>query len=249
MDYMVLVKIVAIYFIILLIMKFMGKREIGQLSLFDFAVILIIADIAVSGLEAKDEFYIYILGIVILGVIQKALAYFGLKVPGVRTFLDGKQSVIIIDGKLNIKEMQKQSYNMDDLIIQMRLKNIRSISEIRYLILESNGEISTFLFEDFKSGEETANPVSSKTQNIVASNSIGEAVSNKNSKNSSNEEEIYPFPVVISGKIDKENLKILNLTEEYVEKQIRKKGYKDIKEVYYASYEKGGLFIAETCDF
>jgi len=148
-EYLVIIKIVAIYFIILLVMKFMGKREIGQLSLFDFIVILIIADISVSGMESEGQFFTHILGIFILGIIQKVLAFLSLRFQPIRSFFDGKQSLIIIEGKINIKEMRKQNYNIDDLIIQMRLKNIRSISEIRYLILEANGEISTFLFDDY----------------------------------------------------------------------------------------------------
>lgn len=244
MDYLILVRIVAIYFIILFIMKFMGKREIGQLSLFDFAVILIIADIAVSGLDADGEFLVYVIGIIILGIIQKILAFIGLKFARIRTFLDGKESLIIIEGKLNIKEMKKQSYNVDDLIIQMRLKNIRSISEIRYLILESNGEISTFLFEDFKTSAPPAIPVATKTQNIIGANSNADVTDN-----SSKKEEIYPFPVIVSGKIDEINMKVLNLNEEFIYKEMKKQGYEDIKDIYYANFEKGGLFIAQTCDF
>lgn len=243
MDYVVLLKIIGIYFIILIIMKFMGKREIGQLSLFDFAVILIIADIAVSGLGNENEFFLYILGILILGIIQKVLAFIGLKFSKVRKFLDGKQSPIIIEGKLNIKEMKKQSYNIDDLIIQMRLKNIRSISEIRYLILESNGEISTFLYEEFPSSKEPSSSTASKTQNVVTSNKTADTSKSKQVS------EIYPFPVIISGKIEEENIKILNLSKDFIEKEIKKQGYKDIKDIYYANYEYGGLFIAKTCDF
>lgn len=244
MNYMIIVKIIAIYFIILLIMKFMGKREIGQLSLFDFIVILIIADISVTGLQKDGEFFIYILGVLALGVIQKFLAFISLRFSSVRVFFDGKQSLIIIDGKLNLKEMRKQNYNIDDLIIQMRLKNIRSISEIRYLILESNGEISTFLFSEFKGNLSKSTPIKSKTQNIVAGSNNAEAVNQNESP-----QEIYPFPVIVSGKIINENLKILNLSEEFVLKQIKKKGFKDVSEIYYANYENGGLFIAETCDF
>lgn len=238
MDYIVILKIIAIYFIILFIMKFMGKREIGQLSLFDFIVILIIADISVSGLE--DNFFIYILGIVVLGIIQKLLAYISLKSATIRNFFDGKQSFIIIDGKLNIKEMKKQSYNLDDLVIQMRLKNIRSISEIRYLILEANGEISTFLYEDFP---DASIPTASRNESIVR------GVNLSNAKQTNSPKEIYPFPVILSGKIVKDNLKLLNLTEEYVKSEIKKQGYNDVSEIYYANYENGGLFIAKTCNF
>ena len=129
MDWMLLLKVLAIYFFNLLLLKFMGKREIGQLSLFDFVVVLLIADIAVIGAEdGSVPFYMTLLSILLLGVIQKILAVILLKVKPIRDFFDGKESIIMIDGKLNVKEMKKQSYNVEVLIVQMRIKNIRSIS-------------------------------------------------------------------------------------------------------------------------
>jgi len=222
------------------VMRFMGKREIGQLSLFDFIVILIIADISVAGLS--DDFFIYILGVIVLGIIQKLLAFLSLRFASLRNFFDGKQSYIIIDGKLNLKEMKKQAYNLDDLIIQMRLKNIRSISEIKYLILEANGEISVFLYDEFT---EKSTPTSARNENTV----VGIRNSTEVPDNNKKKKDIYPFPVIVSGKLIKENLKILNLTEEFVLNEIKKQGYNDVKEIYYANYENGGLFIAQTCDF
>src|SRR5690554_735293 len=107
MDWMLLLKVLAIYFFILFLLKFMGKREIGQLSLFDFVVVLLIADIAVIGAEdGSVPFYMTLLSILLLGVIQKILAVILLKVKPIRDFFDGKESIIMIDGKLNVKEMK-----------------------------------------------------------------------------------------------------------------------------------------------
>lgn len=242
MDYWILLKIVIVYILILIVMKFMGKREIGQLSLFDFAVILIIADIAVIGLENKDDFLVYLMGIVLLGLIQKLLALIQLRFPKIRGIIDDKQSLIIIEGKLNIKEMKKQSYNIDDLIIQLRLKNIRSISEVRFLILETNGDISVFKYDEFKGQGNTQN-VSTRTKNPT-SNSVSNSLMKEETG-----KEIYPFPVIVSGEIVDDSLKILNISKDFVEKEIKRQGYKDIKEIYYANYEYGKLFIAKTCDF
>jgi uncharacterized membrane protein YcaP (DUF421 family) len=243
MDWLILVKIAIVYFAILLLMKFMGKREIGQLSLFDFVIILVIADIAVIGVENTDPpFYIHMLGIFLLGLIQKILAKAMLKWSALRSFFDGKDSPIIIDGKVNIKEMKKQAYNFDDLVTQLRLKNVRSISEVRYAILEANGEISVFKKNEF--ANETKANYATKTISPITNTKTSQL------KNQAGEQqEIYPFPLIVSGKINGRNLKILNLDEAWLMKEIRKKGYKSEKDVYYANYENGKLFIVETCDF
>jgi uncharacterized membrane protein YcaP (DUF421 family) len=196
-------------------MKFMGKREIGQLSLFDFVVILLIADFVVVGMENNDTpFYMYIIGIFILGLIQKLLAKLMLKIPKLRSLFDGTDSIIVFDGKINLKEMAKQSYNFDDLISQLRLKNVRSLSEVQYVILEPNGKISVFKKE---------------------SNGM--------------EKEIFPFPLIVSGKVIEKNLKILKLNKSWLYEQIRKQGYESFQDIYYANYEDQSLFIVETCDF
>ena len=144
----IILKSILTYFIIMIALKFMGKREIGQLSLFDFAIILIIANIIVIGVEEGDHpFYYYIIPIFILSVIQKVFAFLVMKFVGLRKLVDGVESVIIYDGKLNIKEMKKIKYNMDDLILQLRLKNAYMIKNIRYAFLESNGQISVIFDE------------------------------------------------------------------------------------------------------
>ena len=237
MGIQIIIKTVIVYFFILLIMKFMGKREIGQLSLFDFVILLLIADASVMGIDNNDiPFYYFLFAILILAIIQKLLAMLLLKFAKFRDFFDGKESLIIIDGKVNINEMKKQNYNFDDLIVQLRLKNVRSLSEVRYLILESNGEISVFKYNEFKKA----------TSSSIGKSSEMKSGSNSLIKTEQEAKNIYPFPVIISGKIKYDNLKILELNETWLKNKIKEKGYKDYKEIYYANYENNDLFILEV---
>lgn len=238
MGVSILIKTTIIYFFILLIMKFMGKREIGQLSLFDFVILLLIADVAVMGIDNNDvPFYYFLISIVILAVIQKGLAIILLKFSQLRNFFDGKESLIIIDGKVNIKEMKKQNYNFDDLVVQLRLKNIRSLSEVKYLILEANGEISVFKYNEF---EKVDANIKSKSNNAITTNS-----SSTIKNNIENKTNIFPFPLIISGKVIKNNLEILKIDEKWLKMKIKEKGYNNIKDIYYANYENNDLFILE----
>jgi uncharacterized membrane protein YcaP (DUF421 family) len=139
------------YFLLLILIKLMGKREVGQLSLFDLVVLLVIADIMVLGIENYNEsFFLFIIPIILLALIQKVLAFISLKSNKIRHLLDGTESVIINNGRINKKVMKKGFYNLDDLYLQLRQKNIRSVTEVQYAILESNGKLSVFTYDENK---------------------------------------------------------------------------------------------------
>lgn len=141
-----------ICFILLIVsMKIMGKREIGQLSLFDFLIILIIADVIIIGIENYSKsVLIFLIPLFILVFSQKIIAIIDLKVPKIRKAFDGKEELIIIKGKLNIEAMKKEKYNMSDLYSQLREKSIRSLEEVEYAVLETNGNLSVFTYKENK---------------------------------------------------------------------------------------------------
>ena len=146
MEYIViLLRTVIFYFFILLLYRIMGKREVGQLGIIDLIVSILIADLVVISIENYNKSMLYtLIPISILAILQLILAFISLKKPKIRNFLDGNPSVIIKDGKINYKEMVKQKYNLDDLLVQIREKGYRSIEEIEYAILENNGTLSVF---------------------------------------------------------------------------------------------------------
>ena len=111
----------------------------------DFIVSILIAELAAMSIDKyKDSILLSIFPILFLVVVQIVLAKFSLKHNKVRDLFDGKPSVIITRGKINFKEMVKQRYNLDDLLTQLREKNIRTIEEVDYAILETSGKLSVF---------------------------------------------------------------------------------------------------------
>lgn len=141
----ILLRTIIGYSLLIVLMKFMGKREIGQLSLFDLLILLTIVDVMVVGIENYNSNYLYaVIPMLSIAIIQKVIAYIALKLPKFRTFIDGSESIIIFDGKINIDEMKKNRYNMDDLYCQLREKGYNSPSEIKYAILENNGKLNVF---------------------------------------------------------------------------------------------------------
>ena len=152
MDYLnVFIRTIFFYFFIFIIYRIMGKREVGQLGIIDLIVSILIAELAVISIENFESDLMYsIIPIIVLAILEMSLAYFSLKLPKIRTILDGNPSVIIKEGRVNYKEMLKQKYNLDDLLVQLRDKGYRSIEEVEYAVLESNGNLSVFGYEDIK---------------------------------------------------------------------------------------------------
>ncbi len=203
----VLLRTLISYVLLIILMKFMGKREVGQLSLFDVMILLTIVDIMVVGIEKYDStLWFSFLPMILLALIERFLGFLSIRIPALRRLLDGKEAIIIQNGKLQVKTMLKERYNMDDLLLHLRQKNIRSIEEVEYAILETNGRLSVFTKEE-------------------------------------NTDDIYPLPIILSGKLVKENLSPVQLGEEWVRKELKNHQIEDIKDVYCALYQQGKLKI------
>ncbi len=128
MEYTVIIlRTIFIYFVVYIVLRLMGKREIGKLTIFDLVISIMIAEIAVIVLEdTKRPLSEEILPIAVLMVLQIGIAWLTLKSRKMRLLFDGKPSILIEKGKLNRDEMKKQRYNLDDLLVQLREKKYRS---------------------------------------------------------------------------------------------------------------------------
>lgn len=137
-------KIIAIYFTLIVCLRILGKREVGELSIFDLVVLLIIADIASLGVDNDDFIFPSYFCVAALVLFQKLLSILLLKVSFFRNLMDGSPVTIVMDGKLLINNMKKERYSLDDLVSQMRLEHVMDIDEIKLAILETNGTLSIF---------------------------------------------------------------------------------------------------------
>ena len=148
---LVFIRTIFFYFLIFIVYRLMGKREVGQLGIIDLIVSILIAELAAISIENYDNnMFQSIIPILTLLLLQVTLAFFSLKKPKFRIFLDGNPSIMIQNGKVNYKEMLKQKYNLDDLLVQLREKGYRSIEEIEYAILETSGTLSVFPYNKLK---------------------------------------------------------------------------------------------------
>lgn len=146
----IIIKTLFIYLLVALIFRIMGKREVGQLGTFDLVVFILIAELVAMAIEDSSNFFFDLIPVVILVILQIIISKVSLKNTKFRRFIDGSPVIIIKKGVINFKNMIEQRYTLDDLLLQLREKDIRSIDEVDYAILEINGKLSVFKKDDKK---------------------------------------------------------------------------------------------------
>lgn len=215
-----LLRTLFLYFVILVIFRIMGKREIGQLSVFDFVVSVMIAELAVLSIEdPKMPLIKGLLPMFILTGTQVFISYLSLKNKRIRDLLDGRPSIIIEKGKLQEKEMARQRYNIDDLLTQLREKNITNLADVEFAILETTGKLSVKK-KDSK-GALTPEDLG------IRVNTVG-----------------MPLPVIIDGEVLDHNLEKLGKTRLWLKQRLKQFGTTDFQKVFFASVdEMGRMFV------
>lgn len=139
------IRTVILYFAVVLAMRVMGKRQIGELQPFELVVTLMLSDLATipmqnTGIPLSGGL-IPILTLVILEVI---LSFVDLKSKRVRAFFLGSPSIIIRNGELNEAEMRRMRLSIDDITEELRKKDIAGVEDVAIAILETDGTVSAF---------------------------------------------------------------------------------------------------------
>ena len=209
----ILFRTLFLYLLILLIFRLMGKREIGELSILDLVVYIMIAEMASLAIEnTKDPIINTLLPIMVLVVIQITLAVLSLKSKKFRDIVDGKPTIIINNGKIDEKAMRAQRYNFDDLLLQLREKDVGNIADVEYAILEPSGTLSIFQKQGEHNGEQQDNGS-------------------------------LALPLIIDGEIQEDNLKLIDKTRTWLLTQLINKGYEDPGEISFCSFQNGEFYI------
>lgn len=238
------------YVVIFITMRIMGKREIGKLSVFDLVISIMIAEIAVFVLEDVNKPILEGLApIAILVAIQVGLAYLGLKNRSIRQIADGKPSVLVSRGKLHRKEMAKLRYNLDDLMQQLRGKDIDNLADVEFAILETSGQLTVIPKVPDHESEQTSS--CSRSSNYTLSS---DALSQSKSETGYSTVvdipydkityEGLPIPLILDGKVQDKNLELIEKTRFWLKNEIQHYGAKDFKDIFLCSIDhKGRIYI------
>lgn len=225
MLWQVFLRTLFIYFFVLIVLRLMGKREIGKLSVFDLVVSIMMAELAIVVIENPEISMLRgILPIIVLMLTQIILSYVTLKSKKIRDLVEGSPAVLIANGKIRDGEMRKQRYTVDDLLVQLREKNISNVSDVEFAILETSGKLSVF-------PKPSQLPATKEDLNIQGQDYYG-----------------LPITVISDGRTMSQNLKKINKDDQWLKKEIAKHGYNQIEEVYFASIDHTGKMFIDPKD-
>ena len=137
------IRTLIIYALIIISIRIMGKRQIGEMQPSELVVAIMISDLASVPMQSIDLPLVSgIIPVFTLIVAEIIMSFLSLKSRLIRKIISGEPNVIISDGRVNEKELEKLRFNLNDLLEQMRISGNFDIADIEMAILETNGQLS-----------------------------------------------------------------------------------------------------------
>ena len=189
---------IVLYIIVLIVMRLMGKREIGQLQPFELAISIMIADLAsIPMTEAGIPIFNGIVPILGLLVMHLLISLLNLKSLKAREIICGKPSILVYRGKIDEKILKKERFTINELQERLRGNGVVNLGDVEYAILETSGQVTVI-------------------QKPEKRNTIPEDF------NIQPEYEGIPYDLVVDGKIMYKNLKSIGKNYDWLKKQVEK---------------------------
>ena len=204
----VIARTVIVYIALLVIMRVLGKRQLGEMELSEFVVAALIADLAAHPLQDIGIPMINgLVPIIVLFCGEVFISGISLKSIRLRRILFGTPSILIHEGKIDQRQMQKNRFTIDELTQELRSQSITDISKIEYAILETDGQLNIIMY----ASEMPVTP----TQLGINAPSHG-----------------FPVIVIEDGRVLTANLHSLGLEEKWLDKQIKERGASSAADVF-----------------
>ncbi|MBU9723282.1 MULTISPECIES: YetF domain-containing protein [Bacillaceae] len=210
------------FFALLLITKVLGKTQITQLTPFDFISALVLGELVGNAIYDKEigaHFVLY--AVALWGLLIYLIEMLTQKIKKTRSFLEGNPAIIVQNGKIDYQQLKKNRLDINQLQSLLRSKNVFSIREVSYAILEPNGSISILK----KSNYDTPT---------------------KQDINMSPKSVYLPTTVISDGKIVFDNLIEAGYSEEWLHNELNKQGIVNVKRVFYAEWLEGDSLYINT---
>lgn len=227
----VCIRTILLYSLVVLTMRLMGKRQIGELQPYEFVITIMISDLA--SLPMQDQRYPLLQGIVpiiTLLFLKTLITQLELKVQSTRNILDGAPSILIYNGKINYDALKKQQLNLDELFEELRLAKYYNLDEIQYAILENSGQMSILPKNYNSSSDSSGNSSSGSTDNT------------------SNSKVALPKVLVADGKINKHSITSISKSDEWIMNTLKNHGINSIDNILVAMYDTQGKFKVQYYD-
>lgn len=216
-----LLRIVVGFSILLVLTRLLGKKQLGQLTIFTYITGVTLGNMAGDMVVHRDIKLIDgVTGLIAWAFLTYVVEYISLKSSKARVLLDGEPTIVIKKGVIMQKQLSAQRLNMDDLTMLLRVNNVFSIQDVDYAILEPNGQLS------------------------ILKKPMHESVTKKDLHVQSESRNYLPTEIIVDGKLVAKNLKEYNLSNEWLDMQIKQSGLNSIEEIFFAELQSdGSLYI------
>lgn len=222
--FIVLLRTVILYILVVFSMRIMGKRQIGQLQPFELVIAIMISDLASLPMQDTRIPLLHgIIPIITLLILQVTLSLLQVKNEKSREIIDGKPSILIKNGELNIQNLKEQRFTVNEVMEELRIKGFFNISDIQYAILETNGQLSVIP----KAEKE---PVCREDMNITA------------------KEQFIPVILISEGKINYKNLSLVHKSEKWLQSQLKANNISSIENLFIAMLDSNNKFFYQYKD-
>ena len=214
------IRTVLLYFIIMIGLRALGKRQIGELEPIELVMTLLISDLAAIPMQ---DFGIPLLNgivpILTLLSLSMLLSWGCMRSLRLRRLICGNPTTLIKDGVLQQKAMQSNRFTLDELIEELRVQGVTDLTTVKFAVLETNGQLSVLLYPD----EQPATP-----------KQLGKPVKDDVS---------LPNILINDGRILHHNLSYAGLTLDWLGKQLKSRGYQTAREVFLFSIDEKGKIL------
>lgn len=146
-----IIRTVILYMLAVIAVRIMGKRQVGELQPMEFIVTILLSEIVAIPMQNNNiPLLNSVISVLVLTSLAIILSFTSLKSMRLRNILEGKPQVVITNGRPDNEQLKKLRLTLDDVLGALRQKNIFSISEVKYAILETNGSLSVMLNSENK---------------------------------------------------------------------------------------------------
>lgn len=201
------------------LMRVMGKRQVAQFQPYELVLAMLMADLAAAPMDDVGVPLLYgIVPMIALIFMHTALTLLCMKSEKFRRFIDGQSFSIIRDGKLQIKALDKLGFSVNDLVEALRSEGYANVEDLQEVVVETSGKFSAF-------PKSRCTPVTRGDMKIEA-DFAG-----------------VPLPLILSGQLQVQNLRTLNVNETWLEKNLKDMGHDDRKGISLCSLDKSGKLV------
>jgi len=215
-----IVELIIGFIALFIITKIVGKRQLSQITPFDFISAIVLGELLGNGIYDKDIGVIYIVTTLLLwGILILGVEFITQRYSRTRGLLEGNPSIVIRNGMIDRKELKKNKMDVNELLNLLRQKDTFSVREVEYGILEANGKLSVLKKSKY-------------TQPTVEDLNVSE-------------KPVYlPVTMISDGEVLWDNLKSSGFEEKWLKDQLHMQGFDHEKQVFYAEWkEDEGMHI------